>query len=349
MVVEPLTFQDISNIILEVVSGKKITKINYCKDPAVFKQPTGQLKLYLNFLEKFKITKYIEQGYFSEQDLLSDDKVQDQFFTLEDQETLEEVQKKIKAYKQILKKKDKSLNTYKIDLQRLKDFQDEEHNLLSKKKTLGYFSAEYKAREDKFLYMMNKCIEDLEGLPISINLDNLDSTIYSMEMFYSDLGQFLDFYFGYDTEVLRQVARNYQWKMYFSGCKNSLISLFNRSVADFSLDQINLISWSNYYSNIDEIPLKDRPSDNVLEDDEKLDEFMAEYSRKLMAEAKVSKISNKKDPDHVIITAESPDYVKYHKSDLYSDPSLITGKSKEGDAIVNNIDRRKKSKIRLNS
>lgn len=344
-----LSFSDITNIIIEILSGEKISSINYViNTPVLFVQPTGAIKLYLNYVEKNSLEKYLSEGYISESSIEKNPDLLNSFFSTEDQQDLEEIQKKLKGYYQILKKRDKKSKLYEEDLSKIGELKLKESLLLNKKSTIKLFSAEYKAREERFIEQFLQCTLDLNKRTRLIsNLCDIDSTIYNIDMLNKDLNSYLDFYFGYDTEIIRKIARSDQWRSYVLACDKNFIFLFNKNGQDLSIDQLNLISWTKYYLNINEMPLKDRPSEDIFDDDEKLDSYLAEFTRKIQAELDISKKAPIKDKDHIVITADSPDYIKYHKHNFYSDTSIITGKAKEDATKYSESDQFKKIRKRI--
>jgi hypothetical protein len=326
---EDLTEQDISDLILEILSQKRILQSNQLQRVVIFKHPTAKEKLLLNCAEKQKIELYFKEGYIKE-DEITEDLISD-FFTLEEQEELELVQNKIKGYKLILNKRIKGSSEYLKDLNTLNELKGKEDTLLYKKDQVKQVTVEYKAKEDKYIELLSFCTLDTEENRIWNNSEELLNSFSSINQFYKFLNLYLDFYFGFDTKIIRKIARSGQWRNYYSTAEKGILKLFDQRSEDLSIDQLHLISWSNYYSNINEISLKDRPDQALLEDDAKLDAYLQAYIKKVEAEVKVSSMRSKSkamDKDHVIVTAESSNYVELHKNDLYSDTSTITGRSK---------------------
>lgn len=66
----------------------------------------------------------------------------------------------------------------------------------------------------------------------------------------------------------RSISRSDQWKTIWNSSK-FCSSLFNCSSVDLTQEQLQLISWSNFYSNISESP--DCPDDEIINDDDALD------------------------------------------------------------------------------
>ena len=225
---EILSFEDISNYILEILSGQRITNLICTKEPAVFIQPTCTQNLYSKYLEKQKIIQYLEEGFQSEESLEKDIEFVDSFFSIEEQEQLEEVQSKISGFKKILLKKDKKIPSYQDDLKRFNELKILENTLLNRKNSSKYFSADFKAREDRFFYLFSECVLTLKQERIFSSLDELSYRDYSLDDLYQDLNKYLDFYFGLSTTKIRQIARSNHWKAYVIGCNRNLITLFNK-------------------------------------------------------------------------------------------------------------------------
>jgi hypothetical protein len=54
-------------------------------------------------------------------------------------------------------------------------------------------------------------------------------------------------------------------------------SLFGIPVSEYSGDMLNLVYWSHYYQNINEMMPEDQPPDDIIEDDQALDAFMQDF------------------------------------------------------------------------
>lgn len=338
---DTLNSEELFSLIQEILTGKKFVYLEHPFNKDVcFIYPSSHIKLYGEFLEDKNKKKYLSDGYISEKEV--DALLGEEFFTLEDQELLEDVQSKIKTYQTLLKKRAKGSEQYVKDSAVLDKYLNEQKILISKRSQVKQFSAEFRAREDKYLYLLVNSVFESDGLtPCWGSYDSLiNSTIYNINDTYYILNLFLDFYFGQDTKALRQIARSPEWRAYYLSAKDGVIKLFNQEVKELSINQINLISWSKWYENIYEMSLKDRPDPEIIADDEKLDMFIEEYTRKIQADASLNKRKEGRqralDEDHVVVTAESSNYVKFHKQKAYSDTELISRRSKsESDTTYN--------------
>jgi len=324
-----LTPEDIYNIILEILSGERITCTS-SDHKVILIQPDYKQKLMSEFIESTNLRKYIKEGMCQEKDIPQD--FIDEFFSAEEQENLEEVESKIRTYKTLLSKRIKGSEQYTKDQKQIKALNKEKTGLLNKKASAKQYTAEYRAREDKHFYLLSECCLDFNRQKIWTNYETLmgDDTMYNSIEVYSFLNCFLEFYFGYQVSTLRKVARSATWRTYYISSKEGVVEIFTRKGPDLSLDQLNLIGWSKWYDSIFDLSHKDRPSEETLEDDDKADKFVEEYIRRLYAGESTRSDSGKAmDKDHVIVTAESQDYVKFQKQGKYSDTAIISGKSKE--------------------
>ena len=73
---------------------------------------------------------------------------------------------------------------------------------------------------------------------------------------------------GVDDSVVRDLARNEPWRLYWA-CKKTDTPLFSLPVVNMSVEQRLLVFWSNIYDSVYES--SDCPPDNVIKDDDILD------------------------------------------------------------------------------
>lgn len=333
-----LTEEEIHDTILEIVSGEKIVELKPLNKVVLLVHPKSDIRLYSAFLEKNNYNQYKEEGFLTEKELDGD--LMDNFFTVKDQEELEDLEDKIRSYIILSKKRVVGSKQHTADLNKINNLKVKKQSLLNKKSLVDTFTAEYKAREDRYIYIMINGILNLNRDPLWDSIDSLMDSLDSLDQLYEILNEYLLFYFGKDKSQIRQIARNDFWRNYYIGSSKGLLdSLFNRDTKDLSLDQLNLLSWSSFYADIYEMSSSDRPSEDVISDDDRLDSYLKEYIRKSQAEVainkrdrgmnKVNRSISAKDSDHVIITAESQDYVNFHKKGLFSDTNIIKNRAKD--------------------
>lgn len=346
-----LTDKEVYDLVLELLSSERIEEFR-CGDQnymVVFTVPTSSDRVYADFVEKITLNKAIEEGCFSE-DNIPEEFVRT-FFTLEDEEDLKELELKLKGYRTLLKKRIKGTDSYKKDLEKLKEIEEKRNKLLSKKSEATQFSAEYYAREEKIftlLYLNTLNLEDRTKFWFSKRDIEEDTT---PEEIYPILNKFLGFYWGPDTSILRFIARSGQWRnIYLSSIKTNC-NIFGKPMKDLSISQLQLLNWSMFYQNIQELPSEDKPPYYIIEDDKKLDKYMDGLYKKYEAdsESNNTNIKNRRsfDQDHVIVSAESSDYVKLHKKGMFSDTSSIINKSKNKNSIYDETKEKKEIRKKI--
>ena len=136
------------------------------------------------------------------------------------------------------------------------------------------------------------------------------------------LFEFLRFYSGIDTRVIRYLARSNMWRIRYVTSQKTADQLFGCSTSQYTNDMLNLAYWSNYYQNIYEMLPEDRPPDLVIEDDESLDAYMQHYYDERHKDEAVRRSKSKTggklsafDKEEVIVTQSSELYedIKYDK------------------------------------
>lgn len=83
---------------------------------------------------------------------------------------------------------------------------------------------------------------------------------------------------SYDTKEIRKIARSVDWRYMWAAAKGNIQALFGMSVGEFNIEQKNLVYWSQVYDSVYEA--YERPSEDIINDDEALDEWFEEQSKK---------------------------------------------------------------------
>ena len=303
-------------------------------------------------LEQESLEKALESGLPFEKDLT--EAMRESVFCEDDLETLQALQKKVEGFEKLLKKRIKGTDLYLKDLEKLAVLKHKTSELELKRSIVNEYTAEYRAKEDKYFELLSFSAHSISGERLWSNAQGLlESSKISFA--YSLLNSFLDFYWGYNTAIMREIARAAQWRtMYLSAEKGARLT--DKAAKDLPVAYLHLMSWSMYYQSISEMLSSDRPSEEVIENDEQLDEFMRAYQAKVSKEAQATSRKNHKskgslsatDKDQVVVTAESRSYVNIHKEDGYSDTSIISGRVNEdvqGDTSYSEIkEKRNKSR-----
>lgn len=134
------------------------------------------------------------------------------------------------------------------------------------KNSLLSSSLEYLCDTHKKRFLMKKIVtvNDKSLLENSIFLDTLIVCYYSETI---------------EDSVLRQLARSHPWRLYWVVAKDTGSDLFGKSISELTSLQYSLLFWTKLYDFAYENT--NRPSNEVIEDDEKFDEWYKEEAKRL--------------------------------------------------------------------
>lgn len=329
-----LSEEKIQKVIVEILSGQRLVKLDGKENhPSIIRllYPSASDRQYCDIIEENSVEKAIEEGLPSEDSL--DDNMSLAFFSTQDMEDLQDLKTKREGFQKLLKKRIKGTDLYFKDEEKLKKLEEEISSLEQKRNQMKEFTAEYQAKEDKYFELLVRSAHHMDGYRI---WDDASHFLNTTDVYYAYalLNKFLDFYWGYDTRVIRYIARSSQWRtMYLSAEKGARLT--DLPAKDLPVAYLHLMSWSMFYQSIYEMIPSDRPSEDIIQDDEKLDKFMQEYQIKVRKEAEKNRKGNSSskssatDKDQVVVTAESSNYVNLHKKGEYSDTAIISGRVSE--------------------
>lgn len=345
-----LSEEEVHNLINELLSSERIEYIEEYKEFIVFKVPTSSEMIYADCIEKQTLEQALKQGCVSEDNL--PEEFSHTFFSVEDAEALNELETKIEGYKLLLSKRIKGTDLYKRDVDKLKELEEKKDLLLLKKSEASQYTAEYVAKEEKILTLLSLSALDLERRKKwSSKEELLDRR--SVSYVYTLLNKFLSFYWGPEVSTIRQIARSGEWRNIYLSAMKANIDIFGKSIKDLSSVQIQLLSWSMYYQSVYDLPFSDRPSEDIINNDDSLDNYMEQLSKKLKAEEKSigknsAKFKNKaSESDHVIVSAESQDYVRLNREGLFSDTAAISNRAKESDKTYSDVKDRQQQRNKI--
>lgn len=156
----------------------------------------------------------------------------------------------------------------------------------------------------------------------------------------------------YSTKEIRVLARSPEWRFIWMAAKTNIETLFNKPLGDLDLNQKNLLYWSQVYDSVYEA--YERPSDEIINDDDALDKWFDNQSKKRKQEVfekdgSVSKIklSNKmRGHGEVFIMANpsmNPDSKYRQEAPTTPDIQNIEGMNTE---FVRNFKRSEQKKIK---
>jgi len=226
---------------------------------------------FMEVLEEAKLEGYMTQdqmlNWMMTQGLWSEKKEKD----------IETVKKDIDGTKLKMYKRRSEPNIVQGGKQVLEMLNSSLNKLLSQKDEYFSNTCEGLAFQEKSLFLFERCCYVGKE---RFDFNSLDPTIY----YYSWLGQLLK------EGQVRELARNDPWRHYWLFKED--VSLFNNEGGrDLSVDQKNIMVWSKMYDNVQESP--ERPSEEVIEDDDLLDGWFIYQREKEKEESVKNDIEDK--------------------------------------------------------
>lgn len=305
-----LSLEEQEKYLYKVFLGMDIVYINEVQ--VVFKHPTPRLKFEGFDVYNKSYSDAINEGLLPLEKL--EEVIQERgIFTKEDQEKVATLESKIKGQKVLLSKTVKVQAKQDRIKEYLSNLNNERNKILSKKYNALLLSAETKAEEDRNMFFCCNCVyvdDKLYWKDYNKLLKEKD-IIFKNEI----LTNFLEFYRGIDTDVIRCLARSNLWRIRYITSQKTSDSLFGVSTSEYTNDMINLAYWSNFYQSVYEMMPEDRPPDLIIEDDEALDAYMTDYyeERKREDQAKRGAAKTKGklsafDQEEVIVTQSNELY-----------------------------------------
>jgi hypothetical protein len=336
-----ITHEQLDRYLCKIFTGIDVL---YIKDGSEdicieFRQPDNTIKLRANLVYDKACDKAIDEGMLATEDLKKLIKKRN-IFTEADEEKIKKLESKL-AGQEILLAKTMVVKAHQDRLKKIiRELKEEINELQFKKTSKLMMSAEAKAEEERSLFFCWACTYNTDKNELYwINYNDLlkETNIVIKDKI---LIEFLKFYRGLDTRLIRFIARNNLWRIRHVTSQKTSDPLFGLPTSQYTNDMLNLAYWSNYYQNIYEMLAEDRPSDLVIEDDEALDAYMTFYYNERTKDDAARRSKNRTqgklsafDKEEVIVT---------QSNELYED--IKYDKPREAQRIKNRSDIRKKAR-----
>ena len=334
-----IPYEEVESLLLSIFTG---TKVSYIEDKDLyvqFKHPSNKLKLIAKTIYDRAYKEALDEG------LLPIDKLetlieQRKFFTEEDKKKILKLKDQIKAQEIVLSKTTK----VKARADRIKGILEKlKHELITtqfKRTSKLIMSAETKAEDTKNHFLCQACTFDLlTDAPLWPTLKDMQLEL-DIDFKTKILYEFLPFQNGINSETIRYIARHGLWRIRYVNSGKTGEALFGVPTSEYTVDQLNLVYWSNYYSNIYEMMPEDRPSDAVIEDDDALDAYMKEYYDERTREAAARR--SKKDTKGKLSAFDKEEVIVTQSNELYHD--IEYDKPREAQKIKGKTDIKKRTR-----
>ena len=332
-----LPFEELDSYIEQICTGQKVAHVENKfgdKVPLIFKYPAkdDQLIASLIYQRSLKEAEKMEIPSIDEVESLIRERG---IFTEEDEAQIERLKSKMAGQKAVLAK----TTRVKARVDRLTNIianiQKDINKILLKREMQLENTRERKASEDKFLYLTRKSVYDpFTGLLYWASEEDFDNEV-DFKFRRNVLLDYIVFSYGLQPNVLRYIARSNVWRIRYVTSLKTGADLFGCPIKDYNVDQLMLLYWSHYYQSINEMLPDDRPSEEIIEDDEALDAYMkdwqAEKSRERTASRaqKGQKYGEKSAWDHgeTLVMRSNPMHQDIEYSETLAEKSKTSGSS----------------------
>lgn len=290
-----LTFDELDKYIGEIISGEKLARVPNSKGkqiPLLFRHPSRKELTYSDYIYKEAYNEALEMELptVAAMEVISRTRG---LFTEEDERNLNSLIDKLKGQKAVLAK------TTRVPARRdrlmtiINDLEQEIVVLHYKKEKSLEMTCERKAAEEKLLYLT------WAGTHSFFNNELYWPTredFFQEKDFSFRRAVFLEytiFFHGLNTKILREVSRSNLWRIRYVTALKTSDSLFGRSISEYTNDQLMLLYWSHYYQSIYEMLSSERPSEEIIDDDDALDAYMKEWQADKNRETAATKEKNR--------------------------------------------------------
>ena len=262
---------EIENAVNKILHGKFIVEIDKCT--YFFRSPTIEEKNFASYIYNRSLKNYKEDGMKSTNELLEMARKSGFWTAIDDnyKDKFDEITK-------FAKEECGSSLAAKRKLEgQLKKAEKKRFHVLNKYNDLIINSVEQQAYEDKIKYLISRITQDENGIPVWKKIkdfNNYEDDIFLKKLVDKYIDNIINFF---DVKMIRQIARSSQWRFRWIACKNNLISLFGTSINNCDDIQLALIYWSLIYDSV--YNSLNVPSDDIINDDEKLDQWLDDRNK----------------------------------------------------------------------
>ena len=332
-----LTHEEIEEYLETISTGLKF--VNIASKSLMFKYPSLRLRMQSRRIYKEEYETAISEGMLTN-DQMADVIKERNLIPESDRKKLSKIESKLEAQRILLSK------TFRVKANQdriksvIEDLEKEKAAIESKERSKFAMTADTRSEEAKVLYLCYGSTFDLESdKPYWNSIDTFKKeSDYLFRQ--SVLAEFISFYTGFRTPMIRAIARSNLWRIKYITSVKTGDHIFNIPISEYSGDMLNLVYWSHYYQNINEMMPEDQPPDDIVEDDEALDAFMQDYYQersKDVAERKYNKGHKSKlsafDQQEVIVARtnelfEDIEFDKPREASAIKDKPLVQKKAR---------------------
>lgn len=240
--------------------------------PLIIKSPSIRERNFIEFIHDSAIRVAADNGLMSKLELYSAFKKRG-LWTAKDDRVIEETKVKLDQLKEIAKgAKGKERKRFDQQIERM----------------VGTYNKTYVKKADLFSISTETYAAEQRSLAIVFcsTHDDQDRKLWdNWHSFYNEADDLLVTNIlasfrsneSFSVKQMRLIARSGSWRFRWNGAK-SIGDLFDKPITEFTPEQQSLLYWSQVYDSVYES--MDRPSDEIIEDDDALDAWFESQAKK---------------------------------------------------------------------
>lgn len=331
-----LSFEDVEKYLEQIFTQNKIIDVD--SKTLIFKFPGVFVRAKAKYFYDREYKRSLEEGLLSNEGMKKVLETRN-LITAEDKQTLISLKNKLAAQKLLLAKTTK----VKANQDRIKviihDLEDKIRQIELKERSKLSMTAENKAEESKLLFLCWASTFEFYSDKLLWPEFDIFLQEHSIEFRLRVMSEFMLFYSGISTSIIRTIARSGLWRIRYVTSLKTSEPLFGVPTSEYTNDMLNLAYWSHYYQNIYEMLPDSQPPEHIIEDDEALDAYMHDYYE----EQKRDNVSrrSRKSPGRMISAFDAQEVIVTRSNELYEDIEYDT--PKESQAIKDRVLIKKKA------
>jgi len=335
-----LSFQEVEELLEQIVHNKKLVQLDSSKGEVfvVFSHPAADDVIKSRHVRARALLEAKKEELPTHDDIVA---------VIEERGIITEADKqKMQALRDRIAGQRRVRSLTKIEGRRkpidesIERLSKELSDLENKGADMFLLTQEYRADEESLLFLTWASTYTIDGTRYWESFSDFEKET-DLRLRINALIEYTKFNRGMSASTVRYLARHVIWRIPYSSALKIGGPLFPRGLHDLTADQKSLLYWSNFYQSIYEMMPDEQPSDDVIEDDEKLDAYMEAYYKRREQERSGGRLKrgsggsgklSTNNSDEVIVTTNHPDYLSLG----YSDKRIKSESASEVEVIAPN-------------
>jgi len=322
--------EELEKYIEQICAGIKLLDVDNIL--LVLKNPSNLILLHSRRVYELEFAKSVQDGLLKTEEMkkLIEER---SFISQEDRNRLSSLKSKLEGQKVLLARTVKVKANQDRIKKIIEDLEKQIREIEIKERTKYSMTADTAAEESRLLYLCWACCYNSETDTLYWKNYNDFATESKLLFRQKVLSEFITFYGGINTTIIRSIARSNLWRIRYVTSLKTSEPLFGVPTSEYSNDMLNLAYWSHFYQNIYEMMPEDQPSDLIIDDDVALDAYMKDFYNERSKDAAARRDKGKRygklsafNQQEVIVT---------RANELYED--ITYDKPKEAQAIKDGI------------